>query len=158
VNPVAPYTAPFLEVRDDIARRLGLKLGVVEARSAAELEGAIATIARERSEAVMVLTDVMFISERRRIVELVARRRLPGMYFDRQFVDAGGLMFYGASLVHLYRRAAILVDKVLRGARPGDLPIEQPTTFELVVNLRTARTLGLKLPAAFLQRADQVIE
>jgi putative ABC transport system substrate-binding protein len=158
VNPAAPYTPPFLAARDDIGRRLGLKLGVVEARSPQELEGAIAAMARERAEAAMVLTDVMLITERRTIVELAARRRLPAMYFDRQFVDAGGLMFYGASLAHMYRRAAIFVDKVLKGARPGDLPIEQPTTFELVVNLRTARALGLKLPVAFLQRADQVIE
>ena len=158
VNPAAPYTAPFLEDRDDVARRLGLKVHVVEARSAGDLDGVFATLARERVEAVMVLTDVMFITERRRIVELAARHRLPAMYFDRQFVDAGGLMFYGASLVHLYRRAATYVDKVLKGGRPGDLPIEQPTTFELVVNLRTARALGLKLPPAFLLRADQVIE
>jgi len=105
-----------------------------------------------------VLTDVMFISERRAIVELATRRRLPAVYFDRQFVDAGGLMFYGASLAHLYRRAAVFVDKILKGARPADLPIEQPTTFELVVNLRAARVLGLKIPPAFLLRADQVLE
>ena len=158
VNPVAPYTGPFLNERDGMARDLGLKLQVVEARSRAELEAAFAVMARERAEAIMVLTDVMFITERRAIVDLAARRRLPAVYFDRQFVDAGGLMFYGASLVHMYRRAAVYVDKILKGARPADLPIEQPTTFELVVNLKTARTLGLKIPPAFLLRADQVIE
>jgi putative ABC transport system substrate-binding protein len=141
-----------------VARDLGLKLPVVEARSRAELEAAFAVMARERAEAIMVLTDVMFITERRAIVDLAARRRLPAVYFDRQFVDAGGLMFYGASLVHMYRRAAVYVDKILKGARPADLPIEQPTTFELVVNLKTARILGLKIPPAFLLRADQVIE
>ena len=158
VNPVAPYTGPFLDEREGVARDLGLKIQVVEARSRGELETAFAVMARERAEAVMVLTDVMFITERRAIVDLAARRRLPAIYFDRQFVDAGGLMFYGASLVHMYRRAAVYVDKILKGARPADLPIEQPTTFELVVNLKTARALGLKIPPAFLLRADQVIE
>jgi putative ABC transport system substrate-binding protein len=158
VNPVAPYTGPFLDEREGVARDLGLKIQVVEARSRGELETAFAVMARERAEAVMVLTDVMFITERRAIVDLAARRRLPAIYFDRQFVDAGGLMFYGASLVHMYRRAAVYVDKILKGARPADLPIEQPTTFELVVNLKTARALGLKIPPAFLLRADQVLE
>ncbi len=158
VNPGAPYTRPFLAEREGVARDLGLKIQVLEARSPGELEAAFATMAHERAEAVMVLTDVLFITERRAIVELAARRRLPAVYFDRQFVDAGGLMFYGASLVHMYRRAALYVDKVLKGVRPADLPIEQPTTFELVVNLRAARALGLKIPPAFLLRADQVIE
>jgi putative ABC transport system substrate-binding protein len=157
-NPIAPYTGPFLAEREAVARDLGLKLRIVEARVPGELEAAFAEMAREQAEALMVLTDVMFISERRAIVELATRRRLPAVYFDRQFVDAGGLMFYGASLAHLYRRAAVFVDKILKGARPADLPIEQPTTFELVVNLRAARVLGLKIPPAFLLRADQVIE
>ena len=106
----------------------------------------------------MILTDDMFITERRAVVELAARRRLPAVYFDRQFVNVGGLMFYGASLVHMYRRAAVYVDRILKGVRPADLPIEQPTTFELVVSLRAARGLGLKIPPAFLARADEIIE
>jgi putative ABC transport system substrate-binding protein len=158
VNPSAPYTGPFLAEREGIARELGLRIRVVEARVPGDLEAAFAGMGRERDEALMVLTDVMFISERRAIVELAMRRRLPAMYFDRQFVDAGGLLFYGASLTHLYRRAAVYVDKVLKGVRPSDLPIEQPTTFELIVNLRAARAIGLTLPRAFLLRADQVIE
>jgi putative ABC transport system substrate-binding protein len=157
-NPTAPYTGPFLDEREAVARDLGLKLQVHEARSPRDLEAAFAAMARERAEAVMVLTDVMFITERRAIVDLGTRHRLPGVYFDRQFVDAGGLMFYGASLVHMYRRAAVYVDRILKGARPADLPIEQPTIFELVVNLRAARALGLKLPPAFLARADALIE
>jgi putative ABC transport system substrate-binding protein len=158
VNPTAPYTGPFLAEREAVARDLGLRLQVHEARGPRELEAAFAAMARERAEAVMVLTDVMFITERRAIVDLGTRHRLPGVYFDRQFVDAGGLMFYGASLVHMYRRAAVYVDRILKGARPADLPIEQPTIFELVVNLRAARALGLKLPPAFLARADALIE
>jgi putative ABC transport system substrate-binding protein len=158
VNPVAPYTEPFLKEREAAARDLRLKLQVLEARTRDELSAAFEAMARERAEALMVLTDVMFITERRTIIELATRRRLPAVYFDRQFVDAGGLMFYGASLAHLYRRAAVYVDKILKGVRPADLPIEQPTTFELVVNLRAARAIGVKLPSVFLQRADQVIE
>ena len=158
VNPVAPYTGPFLKEREAAARDLRLKLQVLEARTRDELSAAFEAMARERAEALMVLTDVMFITERRAIIELATRRRLPAVYFDRQFVDAGGLMFYGASLAHLYRRAAVYVDKILKGVRPADLPIEQPTTFELVVNLKAARAIGVKLPSVFLQRADQVID
>jgi putative ABC transport system substrate-binding protein len=158
VNPAAPYTGPFLDERAGLARDLGLTIQIVEARTRGELEAAFAAMARERAEATMILTDVMFITERRAVVELAARRRLPAVYFDRQFVDVGGLMFYGASLVHMYRRAAVYVDRILKGARPADLPIEQPTTFELVVNLRAARGLGLKIPPTFLARADEIIE
>ncbi|HEX6209580.1 MAG TPA: ABC transporter substrate-binding protein [Methylomirabilota bacterium] len=158
VNPAAPYTGPFLDERAGLARDLGLTIQIVEARTRGELEAAFAAMARARAEATMILTDVMFITERRAVVELAARRRLPAVYFDRQFVDVGGLMFYGASLVHMYRRAAVYVDRILKGARPADLPIEQPTTFELVVNLRAARGLGLKIPPAFLARADEIIE
>ena len=158
MNPIAPYIGPFMEERETVARDLGLKLRVLEAANPDALEAAFATMARENAPAVMVLPDVMFTTERRAIVAQAARHRLPAVYFDRQFLDVGGLMFYGASLTHMYRRAAVYVDKILKGARPADLPIEQPTTFELVVNLRTARTLGLKIPAGFLQRADQVIE
>ena len=106
----------------------------------------------------MVLTDVMFIEHRRRIVELAAKSRLPAMYSEREFVSAGGLMFYGASLADMYNRAAIYVDKILNGTKPADLPVEQPTKLELVINLRTAKSLGLVIPASVLARADQVIE
>jgi putative ABC transport system substrate-binding protein len=107
--------------------------------------------------ALLVQTNPLYISHRRRIVELVARSRVPAVYGERRFVDAGGLMFYGAGLIGLYREAAIYADKILLGARPGDLPVEQPTKLELVINIRTARALGLPLPRAVLLRADQVI-
>ena len=131
---------------------------MLSARTRAELDGAFTALTRDRAEALMVLSDVMFITERRAIVELAARHRVPAVYPDREFVNAGGLMFYGASLMDMYRRAASYVDRVLRGARPADLPIEQPTKFELVINLKTAKALGLTIPPSLLLRADQVIE
>lgn len=157
-NPGSPYTKSFLAERERVARELGLELPVIEAREPGELEPAFAAITRGRAGAVMVLTDVMFVTHRRTIVELAGRHRLPAVYGEREFVDAGGLLFYGASLVGMYRRAAFYVDRIAKGARPADLPVEQPTRLELVINLRTARALSLTLPPAFLLRADQVIE
>jgi len=158
VNPVSSYAAAFLKERDEIARELRLELRVLSAHSSGELPGAFGALTRERAEAIMVISDPMFITERRTIVELAERHRTPAIYFDRAFVRAGGLMFYGASLVEMYRRAATYVDRVLKGARPADLPIEQPTTFELVINLKTAKALGLTIPSSLMARADQVIE
>jgi putative ABC transport system substrate-binding protein len=100
----------------------------------------------------------MFVSERRRLVDLAAKNRLPAVYPLREFVDAGGLMAYGPDLAVMFRRAATYVDKILKGAKPGDLPVEQPTKFELVINLKTAKALGLTIPPSLLQRADEVIQ
>ena len=140
------------------ARALGVRLQFVEARSSADLERAFSDMIRERAGALTVRPAPMFVSERRRLVALAAKNRLPAVYPWREFVDAGGLMAYGPNLADLYRRAAPYVDKILRGAKPGDLPVEQPTKFELAINLKTAKALGLTIPPSLLQRADQVIE
>jgi putative ABC transport system substrate-binding protein len=151
------YTADFLGDRERLARTLGLELPVAQAGDTDELDKALRGIAVDRT-ALMVLTDPLFIAQHRRIVEIVGRTRLPAIYPERQFVDAGGLMFYGASLVHMYREAAVHADKILRGARPGELPIEQPTTLELAINVKTARAIGLTIPAPVLARADHIVQ
>jgi putative tryptophan/tyrosine transport system substrate-binding protein len=133
-------------------------VSVREAREPGDFGKTFEGIVNERAEALMVLADPMFISHRRRIVELASTYRLPSIFGERGSVQAGGLMFYGASLPDMYRRAATYVDKILKGAKPTDLPVEQPTTFELVINLKSARALGLELPWFLQQRADEVIE
>jgi len=140
------------------ARALGVRLQVVEARGPADFDRAFSDMTSARAGALMVLGGNMFFSERRRLVDLAARNRLPGVYGLREYVDAGGLMSYGANQVVLFRSAAIYVDKILKGAKPGDLPVEQPTKFELVINLNTARALGLTIPQSVLARADDVIQ
>ncbi len=140
------------------ARGLGVRLQFVEARGPADFDRAFSDMTRARAGALAVLPSNMFFRERRRLLDLAARHRLPAVYPWRDFVDAGGLMSYGASLTDSCRRAATYVDKILKGAKPGDLPVEQPTKFELVINLKTARTLGLTIPPSVLSRADQIIE
>jgi putative ABC transport system substrate-binding protein len=115
-------------------------------------------VARERGAGLFVPGDPLFFTHRQRVVDLALEHRLPGVFFFREFTEAGGLMSYSSKLSDQVTRAAGYVDKILRGVRPGDLPVEQPIQFELVVNLRTARALGLALPQAFLLRADQVLE
>ena len=140
------------------ARSLGLRLQRVDVRGPEDFEKAFASLTPERSGALAPLPSSMLRAHRARLVELAARYRLPGIYEYRGFADAGGLMSYGIDIVELFRRAASYVDKILKGAKPGDLPIEQPTKFELVINLKTAKALGLTIPPSLLQRADQVIE
>jgi ABC-type uncharacterized transport system substrate-binding protein len=158
INPASPYTAPFLKEREGAARALGLEVRVLEAPDPGSFEKVFAAMASERAGALMVQTDALFITHRRRIVELVARNRVPAVYGEREFVDAGGLLFYGASFADMYRDAAGYADKILKGAKPADLPVEQPTKLELVINLKSAKALGLTIPPSLLQRADQVIE
>jgi putative ABC transport system substrate-binding protein len=140
------------------ARALGARLQVVEARGPADFDRAFSDMTRARAGALTVLPYVMFFNERRRLVHLAAKNRLPAVYGSREFVDAGGLMSYGADIADLFRRAATYVDKILKGAKPGDLPVEQATKFELVINLKAAKALGLTIPPSVLARADQVIE
>jgi len=140
------------------ARALGVRLQFVDARGPADFERAFSDMTRARAGALTVRPAPMFVSERRRLVDLAAKNRLPAVYAWREFVDAGGLMAYGPNLADLYRRAATYVDKILKGAKPADLPVEQPTKFELIINLKTAKALGLTIPQSLLGRADEVIQ
>jgi putative ABC transport system substrate-binding protein len=148
----------MLKGADVAARALGMRLQFVEARGPTEFDRAFSDMTKARADALTVLGSAMFNNERRRLVDLAAKNRLPAVYSGRASVDAGGLMSYGPNIADLWRRAATYVDKILKRAKPGDLPIEQPTKFELVINLKTAKALGLTLPPSLLQRADQVIE
>jgi putative ABC transport system substrate-binding protein len=140
------------------ARALGVRLQFLEAGGPADFDRAFSDMTKARAGALTVLTSGMFFNERRRLVDLAAKNRLPAVYPWREAVDAGGLMAYGANIADLWRRAATYVDKILKGAKPGDLPVEQPTKFELVINVKTAKALGLTIPQSLLGRADQVIE
>jgi putative tryptophan/tyrosine transport system substrate-binding protein len=142
----------------EVARALKLQIDVLEARTKDEIPRAFAAMAKRRPGAAIVLADALFVRETGNLVRLAAEQRLPVMYGLREIVVAGGLISYGASFIDLFRRAATYVDKILKGAKPADLPVEQASKFELVVNLKTARTLGLTIPPSLLQRADQVIE
>jgi putative ABC transport system substrate-binding protein len=122
------------------------------------IDDAFAAIARERAQALLVMNDPLFETQRERIVDLAAKHRLPGIFEWREFAEAGGLLSYGTNLVDMYRRLATYVDKILKGAKPADLPVQQPTKFELVINLKTAKAPGLTIPQTILLQADQVIE
>jgi len=157
-NPNTPSHAPALRQTEAAARTLGLQISKLEARSGSELDRAFATATREHAGAVLVLTSPMSVIERGRLASLAARHRLPAMYTARAFVDAGCLMSYGPNGADQYRRAAVYVDKILKGAKPADLPVEQATKFELLINLKTAKTLGLTIPPSLLARADEIIQ
>ena len=153
-----PTEKDMLKAAEVAARALGVRLQFVEARGPENFDRAFSEMTRARAGALTVLPSNMFISERRRLVDLAAKNRLPAVYPWREFVDAGGLMSYGLNVADLFRRAATYVDKILKGAKPADLPVEQPTKFELVINLKTAKILGLTIPQPLQQRADQMIE
>jgi putative ABC transport system substrate-binding protein len=148
----------MLKGADVAARALGVRLQLVEARGPDDFDRAFSDMTRARAGALSVLPSLMFFNERRRLVDLAAKNRLPAVYQVREFVDAGGLMAYGPSVADLFRRAATYVDKILKGAKPADLPVEQPTRFELVISLKTAKALGLTIPPLLLGRADEVIQ
>ena len=157
-NPANPASAPFLREAETPVRTLGVRLQTLEVRNSQEIDSAFAAMTRERAGALLILPDVLFLNQRRQIAEVATNRRLPTVYGVREYAEAGGLMSYGASQLDLVRRAATFVDKILKGAKPADLPIEQPTKFELVINLRTATAIGLTIPLSLLQRADQIID
>jgi putative ABC transport system substrate-binding protein len=135
-----------------------VNLDVIDVGVPADIPGAFGSARRARAEALVVVPSPLFYSERRRLTELATLHRLPAIYEVKAFVDEGGLASYGPSFPEMFRRAATYVDKLLRGANPADLPMEQPTTFELVINLKTAKALGLTMPPSLLARADQVLE
>jgi len=135
-----------------------MRLQFVEARGTADFDRAFSDMTTARAGALTVLPSSMFNTERRRLADLAAKSRLPAVYQLREYVDAGGLMAYGANLADLNRRAAAYVDRILKGAKPADLPVEQATKFELVINLKTAKALGITIPQSVLLRADEVIQ
>jgi len=153
-----PTMRGMLKETEVAARALGVQLQLVGVRDPTELDSAFSAMTRERAGSLIVLPSPMLFGEHRRIVGLAAKSRLPAMYQAREFVDAGGLMSYGANLYENYRQAATYVDKILKGAKPADLPVEQPTKFEFVINLKTAKALGLTIPQSILIRADEVIQ
>ncbi len=157
-DPASPSHASWVREAQDAARALGIRLQPVAVRDPSEIDSAFAEMVNEQAGAVIVSTDTLFFIHRARIADLAAQRRLPLVAPARQYVEAGGLMADGVIVADLYRRAAIYVGKILKGAKPGDLPIEQPTKFELVINLKTAKALGLTIPPSLLQRADAVIQ
>ena len=157
-NPSNPGHSEVLRQAEAAARVLGLQLHVSQARTPAEIDAAFAAMRSQRADGVLVARDALVLVQRNQIAALAAKNRLPTVYGFRENAEAGGLMAYGANVSAMYRRAATYVDKILKGAKPGDLPIERPTKFELVINLKTAKALGLTIPPSLLQRADQVIE
>jgi putative ABC transport system substrate-binding protein len=158
-NPVYDASLRLVRTSEVAARSLGVRLQVLKVDRPDEFATAFAEAKQHRAEALIVLPSGFFFAHRTRLVELAARHRLPTIYDQQQYViGAGGLMSYGPNLHDLFRRAATYVDKIVKGAKPADLPVEQPTKFELIINLKTAKALGLRIPNSLLLRADQVIQ
>jgi putative tryptophan/tyrosine transport system substrate-binding protein len=157
-NPSSPANALLIKQTETAAQTLGVALHVVDASTPDSLETAFAAVAAARAEALLVMQDAMFFDQHPRIVAFAAASRLPALFAEKQVVESGGLMAYGASIPDSFRRAAAYVDKIFRGANPADLPVETPTTFEFAINLKTAKALGLTIPPTLLATADEVIE
>jgi putative tryptophan/tyrosine transport system substrate-binding protein len=157
-NPTHPVAEAFLRETQAAGQALGVKLRLFEARDHRELEHALVRMEQDDVEALLVTPDPLFGFHRRRLVEFAARHRWPAMFYNREFVEAGGLMAYGPNFPVSFRRAAYYVDRILKGSKPADLPVEQPTKFELVVNLKTAKALGITMPPSLLLLADEVIQ
>ena len=158
VNPTNPAAPGYITGLEKAAQTLGVKLQPREVRDPAQFPGAFAAFSAARAQALIVVPDPVTVRNRRRIVELAAQNRIPSVYGFREFVDAGGFISYGVNIPRLCHRAAYFVDKILKGAKPADLPVEQSTKFELVINMKTAKALGLKIPQSLFVRADEIIE
>lgn len=157
-DPATPSHRPVVSSVEAAGRTLGLQIQAVPVRNTRELDGAFSAIVREHAGAIMVLSTPLFIGEAKQLADLALTRKLPTMFGAREHVDAGGLLSYSPDRADLYRRAATYVDKILKGANPADLPVQQATKFELVINLKTAKALGLTIPRSMVVRADQIIE
>ena len=157
-GPLGSAQSPYWQAAEAAARERGWKLLSLEIQEAGEIERAFKAATDARAGALLVYAAGILFPNARRLAELAAKSRLPAMYELRPYVEAGGLISYGADILDIWRRAAVFVDKILKGAKPADLPVEQPTKFELVINLKTAKALGLTIPPSVLARADQVIE
>jgi putative ABC transport system substrate-binding protein len=157
-HPDNPASAAQLREAETAARALGVRLQPLEARNPQEIDSAFVAMTRERAGALLIIPDAIFGNQRRQIAELAAKGRLPSGYWLPEYAEAGGLMAFGPNSLDLKRRAATYVDKLLKGAKPGDLPVEQPTKFELVINLKTAKAFGVTISPSLLQRADQIID
>jgi putative tryptophan/tyrosine transport system substrate-binding protein len=157
-NPQSHGGTLGYEAMRAVVPRLGITLESHEVRAPDEIDRSFAAMTDHRTGAFIVLTDPLTFGQRRRVIDLAVKHRLPGMYEVREFANEGGLVSYGPSLSAMMRRSAVFIDKILKGAEPGDLPIEQPTKFELVINLKTAKALGLTIPQSLLLQADEVIQ
>jgi putative ABC transport system substrate-binding protein len=157
-NAANPYSALVFEETRGAAKTLAIELQSLEVRGPGDFDGVLDSAVRKRPDALVVVEDPLTFNHRKQIAESCAENRLPAMYGLREYADAGGLLAYGASQEDLLRRAVGFVDKILKGVKPADLPVQQPTKFELVINLKTARALGLEIPPTLLARADEVIE
>ncbi len=157
-NSANPEQEPQIKEIKVAGQALGIQLQILEVRGTNDFDKAFSTITKERADALLTLPDPLSVSQGRRIADFAAKHRLPAMYPRMEFVDAGGLMVYGPSYNDLFRRAAVYVDKILKGAKPADLPVEQPTKFEFIINLKPAKQIGLTIPPNVLARANRVIK
>ena len=157
-DPTTPSHRRAVPAVEAAGEKLGVRLLVVPARTLDDFEGAFSTMSRERVDGILVVASPLFYSQRVPLAELAQKHRLPGMFGTKENAEAGGLMSYSADILDLYRRSAIYIDKILKGTKPADLPVEQASKYELVINLATAKSIGIAIPETFLVRADKVIE